>query len=272
MKRSPAIVNKTKSNKTKLIVLGFVIVTLLIFLACFVITARNNARTFLCRACIYQLCFAIRDYQDLHEKYPCYTSQDGNPLWSWRFVMQEPQRTNSNNYHRDDLWNTEHNLQTLSQIDIDRWFVCPFNITKDNRASYVAVTGKGTAWTEISNGNVKYPEETCRDMILIIETTEPRNHWAEPGDDVSPADVIRLFQADPGLVKNSKLPFLRKGHWPKHFATVGGSIKTFSDIKSLEELRRRLIVPDEYLLNLNNSLEEHSESVMKLDIEDKASN
>ena len=141
-------------------------------------------------------------------------------------------------------------------------FICSCCSSKDKRATYVAVTGPGTAWTEISKGNVKYPMETCRDMILFIETSEPKNHWAEPGDDVSPEEVIRLFQADPGLVKNSKpwfkikrqrfstpVFFCHEGHWPKFFATVDGGYELFSEIKSVEELRKRLYVPEEYLIN-----------------------
>ncbi len=144
---SPAIINKAKSKKVKLTVLSFIIATILIFLSYAVIVARSNAKIVLCRAYFYQLCYAINDYQDLHGHYPKYVSPDGVPLWSWRLVMQEPQFT-SKNYHRDEFWNSKHNLQIISQSDINEWFVCPLNDSKDSRASYVAVTGKGTAWTE----------------------------------------------------------------------------------------------------------------------------
>ena len=229
-----------------------VIIFLFLFGLYYAVTlARSKVKMLCCGSVnMYQLNFAIGDnYQYFYGKYPQYQSEDGTPLWSWRVALDR-YRFSEEGFHIDEPWNSEHNLKGTERSDNDRPFVCPFHIHKDKLASYVAVTGPGTVWTETNNGNVKYPRETCRDMILFIETTEPKNHWAEPGDDVSPEEVIRLFQADPGLVKNSKQFFPGSGgHWPKRFATVEGWHELFSEIKSVEELRKRLYVPEEFLIN-----------------------
>ena len=257
----------TKTRKKyKIIRYGLVIIILFSLLLTYATRfARSSAQMVQCYANIYYIAFVLGNYLDLHGSYPQYQSEDGTPLWSWRVVLYESQftvKSPDQGFHKDEPWNSDHNFQVVVQSNNDRSFVCPCRIHKDKRATYVAVTGPGTAWTEISNGNVKHPKETCRDMILFIETNEPKNHWAEPGDDVSPDEVIRLFQADPGLVKNSKswsivrgkhdsepVFFCTEGHWPKFFATVGGGYGLFSEIKSVEELRKRLIVPDEFLIN-----------------------
>ena len=264
---------KRKILKYCLVTIALVILLLLFWLIYAAMPASLNVKMIWCYDNIYKLHYKIGEYQRYYDgKYPQYQSEDGTQLWSWRFVREDPtcQYPDPNNrFHRDEPWNSERNLQAIEQSHVDSMFICPCCRSKDKRATYVAVTGPGTAWTEISNGNVKYPRETCRDMILFIETTEPKNHWAEPGDDVSPEEVIRLFQADPGLVKNSKQLFIfqgpyhssryikdsphayfcKEGHWPKFFATVGGSCDLFSEIKSVEELRKRLYVPEEFLIN-----------------------
>jgi len=258
---SPTINIDTKARKKRKIWRYCLVTISLLLLLCWLIyavmmsvmSATSNAKMVQCYGNIYSIAHRIRDYQNFYGNYPQYQSEDGTELWSWRIALEESRFTSEfpeQRFHRDEPWNSEHNLQAIEQSGMDRAFVCPCRISKDKRATYVAVTGPGTAWTEISKGNVKYSTATCRDMILFIETTEPKNHWAEPGDDVSPEEVIRLFQADPGLVKNSKQWFPgHGGHWPKRFATVEGSHELFSEIKSVEELRKRLYVPEEYLIN-----------------------
>jgi len=253
-----------KKRKIKRYCVVSIILLFLVWLIYATEVERHNGKMIRCCANIFQLSFAIRSYQEFHDgKYPQYQSDNGEHLWSWRFVVKDPTwQCPDQKFHKDEPWNSEYNLQSIELSNMDELFICPCRRSKDKRATYVAVTGPGTAWTEISKGNVKNPKKTCRNMILFIETSEPKNHWAEPGDDISPEEVIRLFQADPGLVKNSKpwfkikgkyfstpVYFCHEGHWPKFFATVGGGYKLFSEIKSVEELRKRLYVPEEYLIN-----------------------
>ena len=98
-------------------------------------------------------------------------------------------------------------------------------------------------------------------MIIFIEIPNPTNHWAEPGDEISPEEVIRLFESDPGLRKNSKIShYSLEDHYPKHFSTWGrlGGQK-FDEIEDVEELKRRLVIPEERLLEIDQWREEQND-------------
>ena len=161
--------------------------------------------------------------------------------------MLSPWIATNVNIRFDEQWNSEYNIEQLSKYH-NNYFTCPSVRPKEQRSTYVAVSGPGTVWTEVNEGRLKEPYINCPEMIIIIETTEPKNYWAEPGDDASPEDVIRLFEADPGLKTNSKQSIFSKGHWPKHFIRADGSCGNFGEIKDVDELRRLLIVPDELLI------------------------
>jgi len=193
---------------------------------------------------------------------------DGNgtqEYWSWRLFWIK--------YHESELfqqlyinepWNSERNLRLIEKIQtrypaLFRHFYCPSDQGyRDghldvSRCPYVAVTGPGTVWTAMREGillprNTNFQDIQFRwefsDMILFIETSEPKNHWAEPGDDVSPEEVMRLFEADPGLVKNTGRPFpSRYSHWPKHYVTFFGEVKRFDEFEDADALRKALVNP-----------------------------
>lgn len=210
--------------------------------------ASHEGAVTLCRAHIFQLGHAVNNYVYYYEKYPSYLEKNTNfSLWSWRAVMLSPWIATNIHANLNEPWNSECNLEQLSRYSSNRYFTCALNYPKEKRASYVAITGPGTVWTEVNNGRLKNPYELCPEKIIIIETTEPKNFWAEPGDDVLPDEVVRLFEADPGLVKNSRKTFFTRGHWPKHFVRADGSVGTFDQIKDVEKLRSLLIVPDDLL-------------------------
>ncbi len=211
---------------------------------------RFHAKVVRCKGYFFQLgCFVNDYYRYYYDKYPSYPSSplQEHGLWSWRSVMLEPNITPEIKIKREEPWNSAYNMEHLEEYQNDHHFTCPCDYPHEKKASYVAVTGPGTIWTETNVGRLKNPHENCPNHIIIIETSEPKNHWAEPGDDVSPDDVVRLFLADPGLKRNSRQSIFTRGHWPKHFVRADGSVGDFGQIKDVDELRKLLVVPEDNL-------------------------
>ena len=210
-----------------------------------------------CRQQIYANALSVQDYQysedrfRSHTKQPFYGNKEtGEEYWSWRvsFLSHFEPYHSKNQFRFDEPWNSEYNFPLLKETDVARHFTCPCEYPKDKRASYVAVKGPGTFWTEMQNGNLPGEFYDYKDTIIIIETSEPKNFWAEPGDDVSPEDVVRLYNTDPGLVKNSQNSSESGySHWPKHFVTAIGDVKGFDTIKNVEELKKRLVISQEMI-------------------------
>ena len=236
---------KNKYRAKKYLFISILVLFLLWFTYSFMFT-RSEGKRVQCYARVYQYALALRNYSDYYGSYPQYYSVDGTPLWSWRFIVEQPPYIGLD-FRKDEIWNSEHNLPLVKRIDTDKHHICPGSSSKDNLATYVAVTGPGTVWTEYNNGRLKKPRSYYSEMIIAIETTESKCRWAEPGDDVSPEDVIRLFQADPGLVKNSKFWPIIKCHWPKYYISTDGGVHQFSEIKNIEELKRRLILSSDII-------------------------
>lgn len=206
--------------------------------------------------CINQLhgiCLAVQDYHYRdkinHEKLPFYGDKTtGEEYWSWRavWILSGYPYQKAPKFRLTEPWNSEYNLPLFKEKPYPNYFFCPGDEQRE-KASYVAVTGPGTVWTELQNDNLLKYTWDYSEMIFIIETPFPKNFWAEPGDDVTPEDVIRLFEADPGLVKNSKQKWWDFSHWPKNYVSFDGVAKNFDEIKDVEELRKMLILPPEAL-------------------------
>ena len=216
-----------------------------------------------CHSQMLGLYFCIQNNMYEEGKPPLYDSCDGTEeYWSWRTRYFKRSSFTSvdmglfEQFNFDEPWNSEHNLPLVEKIQTNRLesyhFYCPSDRGSCNdsldvsRSSYVAVIGSGTIWSALREG-VLSKDAPCfyefGDMILFIETSEPKNHWAEPGDDVSPEEVIRLFEADPGLVKNSGKPFpSRYSHWPKHFVRLNGTVGRFDEFPDVDTLRKALVI------------------------------
>ena len=255
------------------IVLLILLLGLIVFIILSTPTVLHAVRISMYRTdCINQLkgfCLVVQDYQHKNNNIPFFGDiTTGEEYWSWRVVFiahssfyEKPQ------FRLSEPWNSEYNLPLFEgkavgssdEMRFPPYMFCPSDKQRE-KSSYVAVKGPGTVWTEMQNGNLPgnlwdYPE-----MILIIETFEPKNFWAEPGDDVSPEEVIRLFEADPGLVINSKQSFRNwTSHWPKNYVTAGNEPKNFDSIKSVDELKKLLTVSPEQIEAVRKKVEERNE-------------
>jgi len=228
--------------------------------------ARLAAQRMTCISHLKGICLAIQEYQSKNKEIPFFGDKTtGDEYWSWRAVIIA--QNEKIQFRFSEPWNSEYNLPLFEgqipndpdELQSPRCMFCSGDEQRE-KSSYVAVKGPGTVWTEMQNGNLPgnlwdYPE-----MILIIETSEPKNFWAEPGDDITPEEVIRLFETDPGLVKNSKQSFRNwTSHWPKNYVTAGNEPKNFDTIKSVEELRKLLTVSQEQIEKVRKKLRKEKE-------------
>ena len=244
-----------------ILLLGFTILSIPAIRA-----ANRAAHRMLCTSYLYRLCFSVHEYQFRdkapmkYEKLPFYGDKtSGEEYWSWRAIWilyNDPD--GKTRFRFSEPWNSQYNLSLFNETQEEAsHFFCPCDLQKE-KSSYVAVKGPGTLWTEMQDGNLPGDFWDYGDMILIIETTEPKNFWAEPGDDITPEEVIRLFEADPGLVKNSQQKWWNLSHWPKNFVRADGLAENFGTIKEVEELRKLLIVSPEQIEAVRKKVEETS--------------
>jgi len=214
----------------------------ILLLYCFYMAylAEIQMKESICQGRLYQWGKALESYYYSHCPYPDFRDSEGKALLSWRVVLLP---LDSKKFRYDEPWNSEYNTAVIHQIEKGKGyydnFICNFLKGSNTNAAFVALTGEGTAWTEINEGRKRHDE--CKDMILILETPNPKNHWAEPGDDVTPEEVIEFFTAYKNRKKNFFSP---KKHFPNRFYTAGNGLGSFDDIENVEELKRRLVIQD----------------------------
>ena len=232
-----------KSFKLTLAVVGIVVVIGIVFIPS-IIGAKRAAYRMECKGRMAWLITNIQnDMDDRKSESPPFIGNwdETKEFWSWRTIALQNEKIAQRFFLREP-WNSKRNSPLVEQTRVTQYFTCPGDRDVETRASYVAVSGPGTVWTELRNGKIKKFGELS-DKILFIETPEPKNHWAKPGDDVSPEEVIRLYKADPGLVKNSrKTAPSRYSHWPKHYVTLIGYIGSFDEFPDADALRKALVI------------------------------
>ena len=253
-----------------ILLLGFTV-----FLISAIPTAKRAVLKVCCTAHLHGLYLAVHEYHQyidkvqIDDKIPFFGDKTtGEEYWSWRatYLFWGEYPPNKDSFRLSEPWDSEYNLPLFQKkvagsqkkMWYARYMFCPGDEQRE-KSSYVAVTGPGTVWTEMQNGNLSENVWDYAEKILIIETSEPKNFWAEPGDDVSPEEVIRLFEADPGLVKNSKQKWWDRSHWPKHYVNAIGDVKSFDTIKDVEELRKLLTVSPEQIEAVRKKVEERNE-------------
>ena len=246
-----AEINTMKSSRKakKLILITFGVVFAACVLCFFYLYLLREVSATTSGSCLAQLRPSISGYYERYNSFPEYLSDDKETeTWSWRVVLPHALTQfgrQDDKIQYDYAWDSDQNAKALESAT--KYIGRHFSIKKSDREKglsvFVAVKGKGTIWTETNLGNIsdpyKYPN-----MIMVIELPQSKNFWAEPGDDITPDQVIQLFQEDGGLVKNSKQPIFSTDNWPKFYLTVYGEIRKFSEIKNVEELRKLLIIEE----------------------------
>jgi prepilin-type processing-associated H-X9-DG protein len=134
---------------------------------------------------------ALHEYHEAqgHFPAPAIADRDGKPLLSWRVAIlpQLGYRSLYEQFHRDEPWDSPHNLALLPQMpDL---FACPGGPSRRaGRTGYLVVVGPKT---EV--GSINTPFEPTRgaeiseifdgtsNTILVIET-DARVPWTKPAD------------------------------------------------------------------------------------------
>lgn len=240
-----------KAKKFYVVVSTFVVIVFIfyIILAPAFHAVRKSQHQVMCKQYMHNLALFIHADRDAQKQEisPFFGNWDETEdYWSWRIVALRSHDIGGDIFERLNFyepWNSERNLPLLENVRRLEYFTCPCEMEGgEKQATYVAVTGPGSVWTELHNGTIEYNYEVGN-MILVIETTEPKNHWAEPGDNISPESVIRLFESDPGLVKNSsKKSVSSYSHWPKHFVRLNGTTGRFDEFPDVDALKQALII------------------------------
>lgn len=170
--------------------------------------------------------------------FPLFADKNGGEQWSWRLCFLLNEKNNSKETF-DPQQNFASESDKLYYIhDFPSWnslFTCQFK-GKTDLSSFVAVKGKGTLWT-LREHNVNVPDEVTKQMIILLETPFPSKKWYEPGDDISPEEVIRLYIA----YKDGTLSIRNKSIYYATLNTVGN----FDEIPNIEELKKKLVYTPE---------------------------
>jgi hypothetical protein len=109
-------------------------------------------------------------------------------------------------YFIEEAWDGPHNSKITGQR-VDH-YQCPSDLASgpnSNDTSYVAVVGKGTAWTPGRGAKLREFRDGAANTILLIEMKNSGIKWAEPRD-------LDLNNLPPGITKQNLLQSLSKPH------------------------------------------------------------
>ena len=192
-----------------------------------------------CAAALEYIGGNLSRYFKQHGKYPLTQHDSGThgPPVSWRVAIQESWASRFlSRYRQGEPWNSAHNLALVDDTIVAGIFACPsdHHARSAHAASYLAVTGPGTVWSEVDSGHLKDPEKEARDKILVIEVPEGGVPWTQPKD-LSVEDVVKLFKATPGLTTTRHARGL-------HYLTAGRDVESFGNLDGVGALLQRLKV------------------------------
>ncbi len=175
-----------------------------------------------CQINARDIALALLNYETARGEFPpanvC--DENGRPLYSWRVLVLPYLEQNAmyNNFHRDEPWDSPHNLQFLKHCP--RIFHCPATPLnpKQGETSYAMIVGPDTISSgpkSISVNDITKPQES---MILIVETNR-KIPWTAPGD--IPLESLRYGLLKP-TAENENVPGIAARH-------NGGSVAAFAD-------------------------------------------
>lgn len=215
---------------------------------------RNDAIDMRCQGKLYELQTNMKHYLEgyaayrQNNRFPSYVDENGNEKWSWRvffILMHEPE------FQPDKTFISENDKANYIKKYSYPSLLCSHTPESDI-SPFVAIKGPGTLWSSIDNG-IPIPDSIQSKMIIMLETPFPTKKWYEPGDDLSPNDVIKLYEN----YKSSKLKLI---HGSIYYATFAGT-GSFDDIKNAEELKERLIYDNKQAALLETPFMERTDKV-----------
>lgn len=148
--------------------------------------AREAARESCCLGRIFQLNFALRNYEFTNGSIPSSTLvlRDDKPRYSWRVEILPfvEQLKLYSQYNFNEPWDGPHNSR-LSKMPLF-WLRCPSDpITGSTcETNYVAVTGPNTVWPEKGEISSKDIPDGAENTIRLIEMHDSGINWLEPRD------------------------------------------------------------------------------------------
>jgi hypothetical protein len=193
--------------------------------------------------CMYNLTMiehALDEYRQVHGRYPpaFVADKNGRPLHSWR-VLILPFLDNEALLDKYDLrepWDGPCNRK-LAQYR-PSVYVCPSGRAvgeSPTAASYFAVVGPGTAWSEHSERSNRSSDGEKR--MLLAEVANSGINWMEPKD-VTMDDVLRGINPSGGRGISS---YHRDG---ANVAFTNGHVEFLPSSTSRQSLRKLLIGED----------------------------
>lgn len=204
-----------------------------------------------------QLGLAMQNYSasKMRLPYAYISDDDGKPIHSWRvsllpFIGQE---NLYNEYSFDEPWDGPNNSK-LHSIVVPAYY-CPDKITAEAdvfRASYVVVTGEGTAFDGTKKISASDIADGLSNTLAIVEVKSANTHWMEPVD-ITIDEMITRFSDE----KMAEQYCVHPGEI--HIALLDGSTHTLRVPIDAVELRNLIEIDDGNIVNVNdlrsNSLE-----------------
>ncbi|MDA7904411.1 DUF1559 domain-containing protein [bacterium] len=144
--------------------------------------AREAARRTSSMNNLKQIGLAFYNYFEVHRKFPSnIRDKDGRPLLSWRVAIL-PYLEESKLYdefHLDEPWNSEHNIQLLSKMP--QVFANP-NLELENRTVYLGFEGNDTTFGEKTIGFAQILDGTANTILAVEANEDAAVNWSAPQD------------------------------------------------------------------------------------------
>jgi hypothetical protein len=129
-----------------------------------------------------QIIAAIQSYHDSFGKYPkaVIRDKDGKPLYSWRVLIAPflEQREITEEFHREEAWDSPHNLRFLEKMP--RQFASVYSYPTVGKTHYQVFVGPGTAFEKDGLWRGDFPDG-LENTLFVIEAPHAVP-WTKPVD------------------------------------------------------------------------------------------
>jgi hypothetical protein len=131
-----------------------------------------------------QIALAALNYHDVQGHYPTDVyDNDGKPLLSWRVELLPymEQQTLYNEFHRDEPWDSPHNLALLERMPPT--LASPSGAQQPGKTRYVALKGDGTVFRGKEPVKLAHiTDGTSRTLLVAQAAPGHAVEWTKPAD------------------------------------------------------------------------------------------